>query len=110
LEEVRDPVRIFGRCGVVYVSWTRGWQSRSPDVPSDPDVYSCGWQNNEPGDGDDFQSDEFASLDDAVRWARHRSDRVLVRPQWDPNTYYLATDEPPERWRPLRSRPNKVGS
>jgi hypothetical protein len=67
LEFVRDPVQALGRCGVIYMSSTPGWQSRWPDAFSDPDLYSCNWQNNEPDEHDGFQSDESASLDESVQ-------------------------------------------
>jgi hypothetical protein len=92
---------VLGQCGVVFVVWTDGWKSRWPEIPSDSDVYSCSWQNHEEGDIDGYQSAEFETLDEALRWAWHRSTRVIVRPQWDTGTEYLATEEPPEHWRAI---------
>jgi hypothetical protein len=99
LRVVRDPVAVLGRCGVVYVVWDKGWEPPAPEVPSEPKGYSCSWQNHDAEDLDYYQGAEFPALDVALQWARHRSDHVLVRPQWDSGRHYLATDEPPERWR-----------
>jgi hypothetical protein len=40
----------------------------------------------------------FAVLDEALAWAAARSDKVIVRPSWDPLTSYVASDGPSETW------------
>jgi hypothetical protein len=103
LRTLRDPVAVIGRCGVVYVVWDEGWESRYSEIPSTPGSYGCSWQNFDADDSDGYQSAEFSTLEEALQWARHRSDHVLVRPQWDPGRHYIATDKPPEQWRVRRA-------
>lgn len=43
----------------------------------------------------------FASLDDALAWARTRAARIIVRPSWSPTEHLVVSDEPPQAWERL---------
>ena len=70
--------------GVVFIAWI--------DVDEEPGYYSGYWDGAGHGVDEGFleQMPETSSLDTALEWARVRSDRVKIRPSWDPAQYYSA--------------------
>jgi hypothetical protein len=89
-----DPPARRGRTGTVWIAWS-GDDRADPDV-EDPDEpgYSVSRQSDGEDDGEDDgwceDGPAFTDLRDAIAWARRRSDAVIVRPEWDENTYYWA--------------------
>jgi hypothetical protein len=84
-----DPVL---RQGVAWVVWTY----------EEPGAYSCSLQ---PFAGQRLPMEDgpdLPSLDEALRWARARTSRIIVRPEWDPGQNYAAIDGRPENWKRLR--------
>jgi hypothetical protein len=68
------------RRGVVFIAWS--------DLSPEPGFYSGYWDGGPEGFLE--QMPETASIDDAVEWGHARSDRVKIRPSWDPDHYYEA--------------------
>lgn len=66
------------RRGVVFIAWTEFF--------SEPGFYS-GYCDGGP-EGFLEQMPETPSIDAALEWGRERSDRVRIRPSWDPAHYY----------------------
>jgi hypothetical protein len=86
---------------VVFITWV--------DNEGELGFYSGYWDGaptggHGPDEGFLEQMPRTSSTDDAVAWARSRSDRVNIRPSWDPAHYYSA-GEKPTRHPPLQ-RPN----
>lgn len=82
LEVIAHLPDAIGRCGDVHVMWSAP-SSRAP-APTDA-RYHCVWYD------DDFCGETTSGdLDEALAWARERSDRIFVRPSWDPDTLYWA--------------------
>jgi hypothetical protein len=70
-----------GRSGVVFIAWTEG-----DDEPG----FDWGYWDGAPEGGLLEQMPETAAVDVALEWGRARSDRVKIRPSWDPARYYSA--------------------
>jgi hypothetical protein len=70
--------------GVVFIAWS--------DMDEEPSYYSGYWDGAGHGVDEGFleQMPKTSSLDIALDWARVRSDRVKIRPSWDPEQYYSA--------------------
>lgn len=80
------------RQGIAWVVWTY----------EEPGAYSCSLQ---PFAGQRLPVEdgpELPSLDEALTWARARTSRIIVRPEWDPGHNYAATEQPPHDWKRLR--------
>lgn len=77
-------VESIARRGIVFVAWT--------DNDDEPGFYSGYWDGGGHGRDQGFlgQMPETRSTDEALEWARARSDRVKIRPSWDPAHYYSA--------------------
>lgn len=77
---------------------------RRPQLAADfsnPSHYSISVQAASDVDPPYFDGPDMEDLDDAVRWARSRASRVLVRPRWDANRHYVADEGPATDWRPF---------
>jgi hypothetical protein len=88
----------------VYIIWVDSahCRARLPDLAEDfQDHYSCSYQSDS-GDkqsGEDAESPELHTLDEALDWAHERApEYVFVRPQWDPSRQFVAGDRPPATW------------
>jgi hypothetical protein len=77
-------VEPIARRGIVFIAWT--------DNEDEPGFYSGYWDGAEHGRDEGFlgQMPATPSTDEALEWARARSDRVKIRPSWDPAHYYSA--------------------
>jgi hypothetical protein len=84
------------RRGIVFIAWA--------DNDDEPGFYWGYWDGGGHGSGDGFleQMPETPSTRVAVDWARARSDRVKIRPRWDPAQYYSAGDFTYPNMPPLR--------
>lgn len=86
IEYESHPERYTGK-GTVYLAFDderyHGYWELEPDGPPTPlELF--------PGS---------PSLSDALEWGRARTPRVLVRPEWDPATYYWAgVGDRPDGW------------
>ncbi len=87
-----DPVARRGHSGTVWIAWedfsrSTGWPDEDdPWVPG----YDVSWQPDDPTSGWCETGPAFEDLHEALRWARLRTDAVVVRPSWDPSTHYWA--------------------
>lgn len=86
---LRDRTAALGHGGTVWVTWL--------DVEGYPASYTASWQGGpEGGDVELLEDvDDVADLATVLAWARARSARVMVRPDWDPDTTYWAGEGPP---------------
>lgn len=85
-----EPAPFIGRCGTVFAAWG-GFRLIRPGAP--PPTYTGYWDQYPDGD-DAFleQGPDTPDLSEVLLWARARSDRIIVRPEFDPlNEYWAGT-------------------
>jgi hypothetical protein len=88
----RDLPSGIGRAGTVWIAWFEpSKRARELGLPNQRGRYVTSWQPSDEGDHDLYETGpDFTSLTAALDWARQRSDRVVVRPEWDSGTHYSA--------------------
>jgi hypothetical protein len=76
-----------GRIGTVFVAWVEEGLEGGDDG-----FYMGYWDGHDPVHDEGFlgQMPATADLDLVLEWADARSDRIRIRPSWDPATYYEA--------------------
>jgi len=86
----RDLPSGIGRAGIVWIAWLEPTgRERAHGLAHGLSRYATSWQPSDESDHDLYESGpDLASLAAALDWARQRSDRVVVRPEWDPGTHY----------------------
>jgi hypothetical protein len=108
VDGLRHPAPFADPIAIVYIVWD-SYDDRWLDTPKLTETegfYHCSWGYTAETEADLFESIEVATLDEAVTWARTRCAFILVRPPWDTNNHYIATDAPPAEWTRSRgSRP-----
>jgi hypothetical protein len=80
-------VEAGSRRGIVYIAWA--------DLDDEPGFYFGYWDGlgrNTTGEGFIAQMPETPSTREALDWAHARSERIIVRPRWDPTQHYSAGD------------------
>jgi hypothetical protein len=92
-----EPAPFIGRCGTVFVAWA-GFHLIRPGQP--PPTYTDYWDQYPDGDYAFLeQGPDTPDLSEVLRWAQARSDRIIVRPEFDPlNEYWAGTpaEHPPQ--------------
>jgi hypothetical protein len=85
-----EPAPFIGRCGTVFAAWG-GFRLSRPGAP--PPTYTGYWdQYPDPDYAFLEQGPDTADLSEVLHWARARSDRIIVRPEFDPlNEYWAGT-------------------
>jgi hypothetical protein len=72
-------------CGEVWMVWSEPSPHDLAPELADPPHYDCVWS-----DEDYCGSARFTTLDEALAWARRRSESIIVAPSWDPGVHYWA--------------------
>jgi hypothetical protein len=77
-------VDAWNRRGIVFIAWA--------DNDDEPGFYWGYWDGvgRDADEGVLEQMPKTPSTREALEWARARSDRVQIRPRWDPAHYYSA--------------------
>jgi hypothetical protein len=91
-------VAVGARGGIVFIAWADN---------HDEDDFYFGYWDGAPDGGFLEQMPETPSLDVALEWGRARSDRVKIRPSWDPTRYFSAGSES-KPGEPRLERPNDL--
>jgi len=92
-----DLLTAIGRSGTVLMVWRRTPRDddqpgrHSPPRNEHEGIYQGSWGGDETYE----TSPEFATLAEALNWARQRSPHVTIRPWWNNDTHYWAGDGPP---------------
>ncbi|WP_024794781.1 hypothetical protein [Tomitella biformata] len=109
-----DFLAHIGRRGAVLIVWRQTFTPYSererdgnPTEDEHRGIYQGSWGGGDPGDESYETSPEFATLEEALFWARARAPHVRVRPRWDTGAEYWAGDDPrPDRFPPLAGPPS----
>jgi len=84
-------VEAIGPIGTVYIAW---WEPRrEEDTVAHPAGYQSYWDEQPDGVGFLEEGPSSTDLHEMLHWARQRSARIVVRPQWASDTSYWAGDD-----------------
>ena len=91
------------KAAVAFLAWIDHAEllQRRPQLANDltdPPHYAADLVYADPPSGGPACDISFASLDDALAWARASANEVIVRPSWDPLVHYTATVGSPGTW------------